>query len=73
MQRGDHSQVRIGITRSRYRIEQYHIDLLPVGGFMFTVYQDPRLFENVFWTENIDLRAFATCDQSCRDNERCIR
>jgi len=41
---------------------QYHIDLLPVGGLMFTVYQDPRLCENVFWPENIDLGAFATCD-----------
>lgn len=56
------SELALGITRSRYRIEQYHIDLLPVGGLMFTVYQDSRLCENVFWAENIDLGAFATRD-----------
>ena len=69
---GNHRQIRVGITQSRYRIEQYDTDLLPVGGLVLTVHQDQRLFEDIFWKRYIDIGAFTACDSGFQDNERRI-
>ena len=63
----------IGAEGQNRTADSFHLDLLPVGGHMFAVYQNPRLLKGLLWAKDFDIGAFAACDSSLADYESCSR